>query len=91
MSLPKSFPLKLAGGETAEIPSVGFGTWAFEGGPTDPANPEWIKKAMNVAFDAGYRHLECAWFYGVSLKQITFCYTCEVSSYIILTLHQGRP
>jgi hypothetical protein len=28
MSLPKSFPLKAAGGKTIEIPSVGFGTWA---------------------------------------------------------------
>ncbi|KAK3048883.1 hypothetical protein LTR09_009778 [Extremus antarcticus] len=65
MSLPRSFPIQVAGGKTAGIPSVGFGTWAFEGGPTDPANPEWIKKALKVAFDAGYRHLECAWFYGV--------------------------
>ena len=65
MSLPKSFPLRVSGGKTIEIPSVGFGTWAFDGGPTDPANPEWIKTAMKVAFDAGYRHLECAWFYGV--------------------------
>lgn len=48
-----------------EMPSVGFGTWAFEGGPTDPANPAWIKKALDIAYKAGYRHLECAWFYGV--------------------------
>ena len=66
MSLPKSFPLKLAGSKTGEIPTVGFGTWAFEGGPTDPANPKWIKDAISTAFDVGYRHLECAWFYGVS-------------------------
>lgn len=65
MALPRSFPMRVAEGRIAEIPSVGFGTWAFEGGPTDPANPEWIKKALKVAFDAGYRHLECAWFYGV--------------------------
>jgi diketogulonate reductase-like aldo/keto reductase len=65
MSLPSTFPIRVAGGTTAQIPSVGFGTWAFEGGPTDPANPEWIKKALKTAFDAGYRHLECAWFYGV--------------------------
>lgn len=57
--------MQVAGGKTIEIPSVGFGTWAFEGGPTDPANPIWIKNAMKAAFDAGYRHLECAWFYGV--------------------------
>ena len=65
MSLPKSIPIRLAGGKTAEMPTVGFGTWAFEGGPTDPANPQWIKKALNWAYNAGYRHLECAWFYGV--------------------------
>lgn len=65
MSLPRSFPLRVSGDKTIEIPSVGFGTWAFEAGPTDPAKPEWIKDALKVAFDAGYRHLECAWFYGV--------------------------
>lgn len=65
MSLPKSFPIRVSGGKTIDIPSVGFGTWAFDGGPTDPAKPEWIKNALKVAFDAGYRHLECAWFYGV--------------------------
>ena len=65
MALPKSFPMQVAGGKTTEIPSVGFGTWAFEGGPTDPANPEWIKTGLKAALEAGYRHLECAWFYGV--------------------------
>lgn len=66
MALPKTFKMQVAGGKTDEIPTVGFGTWAFDGGPTDPANPEWIKNAMKTAFDVGYRHLECAWFYGVS-------------------------
>lgn len=28
MSLPASFPLKVKGGKTIEIPAVGFGTWA---------------------------------------------------------------
>jgi len=65
MSLPKSFPIRVSKGETIDIPSVGFGTWAFDGGPTDPAKPEWINSALKTAFDAGYRHLECAWFYGV--------------------------
>lgn len=65
MSLPQSFPIATVGG-TANIPSVGFGTWASDGSsPTAPANPEWIIKALKIAFDAGYRHLECAWFYGV--------------------------
>lgn len=64
-TLPDSFPLRVSGGKTIEIPSVGFGTWAFDGGPTDPAKPEWIKDALKTAFDAGYRHLDSAWFYGV--------------------------
>jgi glycerol 2-dehydrogenase (NADP+) len=65
MSLPETFSINVAGGKTMEMPTVGFGTWAFEASPTDPANPEWIKTALKVALDAGYRHLECAWFYGV--------------------------
>lgn len=68
MALPRTFKMQVAGGKTEEIPTVGFGTWAFDGGPTDPAKPEWIKDALKTALDAGYRHLECAWFYGVSSK-----------------------
>lgn len=67
MALPPTFKMQVAGGKTADIPTPGFGTWAFEGTPIDPAKPEWIKNALKTALDAGYRHLECAWFYGVSV------------------------
>lgn len=58
--------MPVAGGKTAEIPTIGFGTWASDGtNPTTPAHPSWIAPALKTAFEAGYRHLECAWFYGV--------------------------
>lgn len=58
MSLPKSFPLKAADGKTIDMPSVGYGTWSsYEKG--------WAKKATLDALKAGYRHLDCAWMYGV--------------------------
>lgn len=74
MSLPKTFPLKAADGKTIEIPSIGFGTWAagvflsmfFKYhkliclGETG-----WCKDATLEALRAGYRHLDCAWMYGV--------------------------
>lgn len=66
MSLPRTFPIKIAGGKTSDIPSIGFGTWASDGSsPTSPAKPEWIKDPLKTAFDVGYRHLDAAWFYGV--------------------------
>lgn len=66
MSLPRSFPIKVAGGKTSEVPSIGFGTWASDGeSPTSPAHPSWIAEPLKVAFEVGYRHLDCAWFYGV--------------------------
>ncbi|TVY14435.1 Glycerol 2-dehydrogenase (NADP(+)) [Lachnellula arida] len=58
MSLPKYFPLKVSGGKTIDIPSVGFGTWAAE------VNG-WCKDGVLTALKAGYRHLDCAWMYGV--------------------------
>lgn len=58
MSLPKSFDLKAADGKTIKIPSVGFGTWA-EGGTG------WCKASVLEALKVGYRHLDCAWMYGV--------------------------
>lgn len=66
MSLPKSFTIQVANGKTTEVPSVGFGTWAFKDSPTDPADPKWLKDALKTGLDAGYRHIEGAWFYGVS-------------------------
>ncbi|OQU97572.1 hypothetical protein CLAIMM_03485 isoform 2 [Cladophialophora immunda] len=58
MTLPTHFPLAVAGGKTVQIPSVGFGTWG--GG-----NPAWCKAATLTALKQGYRHLDCAWMYGV--------------------------
>ncbi|EMC97591.1 hypothetical protein BAUCODRAFT_68975 [Baudoinia panamericana UAMH 10762] len=58
MSLPKSCSLRTAGGRTIEIPSVGYGTWA-------PGDTIWAKDATLAALKAGYRHLDCAWMYGV--------------------------
>lgn len=58
MFLPKTFPIKAADGKTIQIPSVGFGTWAAGG-------TGWCKDATLEALKAGYRHLDCAWMYGV--------------------------
>ncbi|KIY04127.1 uncharacterized protein Z520_00819 [Fonsecaea multimorphosa CBS 102226] len=58
MALPTHFPLQITGGKTVQIPSIGFGTWG--GG-----NPEWCKDATLTALKLGYRHLDCAWMYGV--------------------------
>ncbi|EHA49459.1 Glycerol 2-dehydrogenase (NADP(+)) [Pyricularia oryzae] len=40
-----------------EIPAVGFGTFAAEG------QPGQTYAATKAALEAGYRHLDCAWFY----------------------------
>ena len=40
------------------IPGVGFGTFANEGAQGE------TYKAVRHALKVGYRHLECAWFYG---------------------------
>ncbi|KAG0651970.1 glycerol 2-dehydrogenase (NADP(+)) [Hyphodiscus hymeniophilus] len=61
MSLPKTFPLKAADGKTIQIPSVGYGTWASGSGG-------WCKDAVLEALKAGYRHLDCAWMYGVDAE-----------------------
>ncbi|WPH02212.1 Hypothetical protein R9X50_00506700 [Acrodontium crateriforme] len=58
MSLPKTFSLRVANGKTVEIPSVGYGTWAS-------GENSWAKDAVAEALKAGYRHLDCAWMYGV--------------------------
>lgn len=57
-SLPKTFPLRAAGVKTIQIPSVGYGTWAS-------GDTSWCKDAVLEALKAGYRHLDCAWMYGV--------------------------
>ncbi|KAK5044496.1 hypothetical protein LTR84_010707 [Exophiala bonariae] len=58
MSLPASFPIHIKDGKTIQIPSVGYGTWAAGG-------TGWCKDATLKALQAGYRHLDCAWMYGV--------------------------
>ena len=58
MSLPKTMPMKSAKG-TIEVPSVGFGTYA-------PGDTSWCYAATLEALKAGYRHLDCAWNYGVT-------------------------
>ncbi|KAK5215857.1 hypothetical protein LTR72_011109 [Exophiala xenobiotica] len=58
MALPKTFPMQVENGKTVDVPVVGFGTWAAG------ANG-WCKKSTLAALKAGYRHLDCAWIYGV--------------------------
>ena len=60
MALPTHFSMKVAGGKHVDIPSVGFGTWAA-------GDPGWCKTAVLTALKSGYRHLDCAWMYGVRL------------------------
>ena len=57
MSLPKTLPLSAQQGEQS-IPTVGFGTWAS-------GETSWAKDSVLAALHAGYRHLDCAWMYGV--------------------------
>jgi diketogulonate reductase-like aldo/keto reductase len=47
--------LKLNNG--VEMPALGFGTFANQGSKGE------TYKAVVHALDAGYRHLDCAWFY----------------------------
>ena len=58
MSLPKTVLMKSANGDI-EIPTIGFGTWAA-------GDTSWCYDATLKALRAGYRHLDCAWNYGVS-------------------------
>ena len=58
MSLPKTFSLKAQKDKTISIPTVGFGTWAS-------GETSWAKDSVLTALQAGYRHLDCAWMYGV--------------------------
>lgn len=53
MSLGKTFTLNTG----ASIPAVGFGTFASEGAVGESY------KSTKCALEAGYRHLDCAWFY----------------------------
>ncbi|MCJ1261045.1 hypothetical protein MMC22_000909 [Lobaria immixta] len=57
MSFSKTFPMKSSKGEIP-VPVVGFGTWAS-------GDNNWCYEATLAALKAGYRHLDCAWHYGV--------------------------
>ena len=57
-ALPSTRTLKAPGGKTIQIPTVGYGTWAS-------GDTSWAKDATLQALKAGYRHLDCAWMYGV--------------------------
>ncbi|KAF8591982.1 Aldo/keto reductase [Ramaria rubella] len=56
MPLPSYFRLQ----DGQKIPSIGFGTWAA--GVDDR---KWCIKATLDALEAGYRHIDGAWHYGV--------------------------
>ncbi|KAK5138268.1 hypothetical protein LTR08_003329 [Meristemomyces frigidus] len=58
MALPQTVPLRAANSKTIQIPSVGYGTWAA-------GDTSWAKDATLTALKEGYRHLDCAWMYGV--------------------------
>ncbi|KAI9717623.1 MAG: hypothetical protein M1812_004568 [Candelaria pacifica] len=58
MSLPATLPMKIVNDSTINVPVVGYGTWAAGG-------TGWCKEATLTALRAGYRHLDCAWKYGV--------------------------
>lgn len=64
----------LPSGDT--IPSVGLGTWRASGEEVKKAvkvavpvelPSQWgILTVIQVALNAGYRHIDCAWEYGVN-------------------------
>lgn len=51
MSLPTHFTLNTG----ARIPAVGFGTWQ--------AAPHEVERAVEIALQTGYRHIDCAAIY----------------------------
>ena len=57
MPLPKHKAMKSAQGDLS-VPVVGFGTWAS-------SDTSWCQEATLSALRAGYRHIDCAWHYGV--------------------------
>ena len=56
---PGFSPQAPAGGAGPSMPAVGLGT----SGPTD-VNAEQVAEAVPGAFEAGYRHFDCASVYG---------------------------
>lgn len=63
MSLPKTLPMKTSAGEIP-VPVVGFGTWAA-------GDTNWCYEATLAALQAGCRHLDCAWHYGVKRSPLS--------------------
>ena len=57
MPLPKTKSMKSVKGDIP-VPIVGFGTWAS-------GDTGWCHDATLQALKAGYRHIDCAWHYGV--------------------------
>jgi len=51
MPLPTHFTLNTG----AKIPAVGFGTWQ--------APPGQVEKAVEIALNSGYKHIDCASIY----------------------------
>ncbi|USW58558.1 Putative aldo/keto reductase, aldo-keto reductase, NADP-dependent oxidoreductase [Septoria linicola] len=58
-ALPKTLPLKAANGKTIDIPTIGYGTWAS-------GDTSWAKDSTLTALKEGYRHIDGAWYYGVT-------------------------
>lgn len=69
MPLPKVKVMKSIEGDIS-VPSVGFGTWAA-------TNAGWCHDATLHALKAGYRHLDCAWYYGVGSSYLSHCVVPE--------------
>lgn len=46
------------------VPIVGFGTWAA-------GDTNWCYEATLAVLKTGYRHLDCAWRYGVKTSPLS--------------------
>lgn len=57
MSLPEFVLMKSVNGDI-RVPTVGFGTYAS-------GDNSWCYDATLHALKTGYRHIDCAWHYGV--------------------------
>ena len=77
--LRKHFTLSPGTKREALIPSIGFGTWKAE--------PGLAAKAVQAAFDSGYRHFDCAPLYGneVEIGQVFAQTSVPRSEYFVTT------
>ena len=55
---------------TVAVPTVGFGTYT-------PGDTSWCYEGTLQALKAGYRHLDCAWEYGVSTHYRFLLWHCS--------------